>query len=72
MRMTERQRELAAQIIDARQCSLSKDTDPDYVVAAAFVFDNGIFFLGSEGMAEVARQLRITPAGRAALEERKP
>ena len=56
--LTVRQRELAAQIIEERHCSLSKDSDPDYIEAAAFVFDAGVFFLGAQGMDDLAKTLR--------------
>lgn len=51
---------IAADMIDARHFELSGDADIDgpEMVAASFVFNEGIYYLGDEGMAEVSKMLR--------------
>ena len=56
-KLTPERFKLAADIIDAKRFSSSTDDSPDQIWAAAFIFDEGIFFLGEEGMAEVKRML---------------
>lgn len=58
MKLTPNQREVAAQILEAKSFSLSNQSSDDYVEAAAWVFDNGIFYLGKAGVEEVIIALR--------------
>lgn len=55
---------LAADMIDARKFSVGGDTDlngPE-MKAASFLWDQGIFYLGKDGMDEIAKMLRKTAA----------
>lgn len=51
---------LAADIIDAKRFSASAGDSEDMIWAAAFIFDEGIFYLGENGMAEVKQMLLAT------------
>lgn len=51
---------LAADIIDAKRFSSSPDDGADQIWAAAFIFDQGVYFLGEKGMADVKRMLLDT------------
>ncbi len=69
-KLSAKQCELAAQIIEAGTCSISKESDPDYVEAAAFLFDNGVFYAAAGGnQARVAAIFRAQ-AERAALADK--
>lgn len=48
---------IAARMIDARSAQCDGSSSPEHVRAMAFIFDEGIFFLGNEGMAEVKKML---------------
>jgi hypothetical protein len=56
--MTPAQREIAAKMIEAKGFSLGNLSTDDEVEAAAFVFDQGIFFLPEAARAEVVQMLR--------------
>lgn len=56
--MTPKQKELAAKIIEEGRITLNRDSSPDYLSAAAFVFDYGVLYLPPEGRAEVVALLR--------------
>ena len=47
----------AADIIDAKSMSTSPHDDEDTVWAQCFIFDDGIFFLGTKGMAQIKEAL---------------
>lgn len=48
---------IAAEMIDARSMRVSQLTTEAELKAAAFIFDNGVFFLGADGMEGVKQML---------------
>lgn len=53
-KLTETQLKIAEQILIDGKASLSKESSHDYCEAAAFVFDNGLFFFREHSL-EVVR-----------------
>jgi hypothetical protein len=65
--LTAGQRLIAARIIETGHCELSSASSGDYIAAAAFIFDEGIFYLPGSTRAALVAKLRN--AGQAALKE---
>lgn len=62
VKLTEAQINIVLDIIRTGRVELSKDSSPDHITAAAFVFDNGFFHVPLDMVAAAL-------AGRAALEQ---
>lgn len=58
MKLTPAQMRIAAKMCDERKASMNADSTPDEVEAMAWLFDNGIFFLGTTGCDMCAAMLR--------------
>lgn len=56
--MTPKQCAIAADIIEAGRFTLNDQSDDDAVEAAAFVFDQGVLYLPTEGKREIVAMLR--------------
>jgi hypothetical protein len=56
-KLTKDQMLIAAGMIDARKVSITDASTEDQIAAAAFLFDNGVFYLG-QSMDEIAITLR--------------
>jgi hypothetical protein len=41
---------IAADMIDAKSAKMDKDSSPEHVQAMHFLFEQGVFHLGAEGM----------------------
>lgn len=56
--MTKEQMLIAAKMCDDRRFSITRDSTPDEIEAGAWLFDNGIFYLGPDGCDMAAKMLR--------------
>lgn len=58
MSLTPSQMIIAASMCEAREIKLSDSSTDDEIAAAAFIFDNGVFYSGPSGCDKIAATLR--------------